>query len=114
MPIPDCGWFTDVGVYEIASISKRAESFLAEPPAIFCLILAVLLLILLQLMQPMCELASILVWTASVLYKFLAELRFFLGGQRGRVALSRRLLGGQRVAGLLVEDESRREGGVFG
>lgn len=62
----------------------------------------------------MCEFAPILVWTAAILYKFLAELRFFLGWERGRVALSRRLLGGERVAVLLVENESGRKGGVFG
>jgi len=94
MPIPDHANLYGVGMYEIASVSKRAEAFLTESSTIFGLILAVLLLILLQFMQPMCELTSILVWTASILYKFLAKLRFFLGGQRGRVTLSRRLLSG--------------------
>lgn len=94
MPIPDHANLYSVGMYEIASVSERAEAFLTESSAIFGLILAVLLLILLQFMQPMCELTPILVWTASILYKFLAKLGLFLGRHRGGVALSRRLLSG--------------------
>lgn len=94
MPIPDHANLNGVGMYEIASVSKRAEAFLTESSAIFGLILAVLLLILLQFMQPVCELTPILVRTTSILYKFLAKLRLFLRGQSGGVALSRRLLSG--------------------
>lgn len=74
MPIPDHSDLYGVRMYEIASVSERAEAFLTESSAIFGLILTVLLLIFLQLMQPMRKLTSILVWTASVLNKLLAKL----------------------------------------
>ena len=50
MPIPEHSDLCSVGMYEIASVSERAEAFLSESSAIFGLVLAVLLLILLQFM----------------------------------------------------------------
>jgi preprotein translocase subunit SecG len=61
-------------VDKIAAIAEGTEALLKKTSAIFCFIFAVLLLILLQFMQPMGKLTSILIGAASVLDKLLAEL----------------------------------------
>lgn len=81
---------------EVATVAVRAEAVLEESAASFCLVLGVCLLVLLEFVESMRELALFLVGTVAVLHELFAELRFFLmDGRRnlGREVLARRLLG---------------------
>ena len=94
-------------MYEIASISEQAASLLQEGATGFGLILTVLLLVLLEFMESVCELAPLLVGTASVLDESLAELRFLLSGERGTAG---GLFGGEGMGVGLGQEEGRSGG----
>jgi hypothetical protein len=94
-------------MYEVAAVAEEATSLLQEGPTALGLVLAVLLLVLLELMQAVGELAPLLVGTAAVLNEPLAELRLLLGGREGT---ARRLLSGEGVGGGLGEEEGRSRG----
>jgi hypothetical protein len=97
------------GVYEVAAVSEEAAAQLQEGPAALGLVLAVLLLVLFQFVQSVCEFTAILVGTASVLDEPFAELGFLLVG---RLQASRGLLGGEGVRGGLGELEGGGGAGV--
>lgn len=84
-------------MYEVAAVAVWAESFLQEASASLGLVLAVGLVILLQFMQTMGELAALLVGTVAYLHKLLAELRFLLVGRWSDEVFTRRLLCGEGV-----------------
>lgn len=94
-------------MYKVAAISEQAASLLQEGPTRFGLVFAVLLLVLLEFMQPVRKLAPLLVGTAAVLDESLAELRFLLGGRKGTAG---RLFGGEGVRVGLGEEEGRSGG----
>lgn len=83
---------------EVAAVAVGAESFLQESSAGLGLVLAVGLVILLQLVQSVRELAALLVGAVAVLHELLAELRLLLVGRWSHVVLARRLLGREGVA----------------
>lgn len=86
---------------KVATISIRTEAFLKESAASFCLILRVRLLIFLEFMQSMSELALLLVGTVAVFNELFAQLGFFLMYSSrwlsGKI-LARGLFCGERMA----------------
>jgi hypothetical protein len=101
-------------VDEVAAVAVGAEAVLQEPAAHLGLVLAVGLVVLLELLQPMGELAPLLVGAVAVFHKLFAQLRLLL--VRGlRQVFSGRFLGGEGVAeGLVGLEEGRHCGGEGG
>jgi hypothetical protein len=94
-------------VDEVAAVAEEAAAVVEEAPAGLGLVLAVLLLVLLEFVQPVRELAALLVGTAAVLDEPLAQLRLLLVE---RLHASGRLLRGQRVRGLFEQEQLGRGG----
>lgn len=87
-------------VDEIAAVSVHAELVVFEAAALLGLVFVVLLVVPPQLLRPVCEFASLLVRTISVLHEPLAQLRLFLAGSALHGLVSR-FIGGVVGRGLV-------------
>jgi hypothetical protein len=95
-------------VDEVASISVRTKPILQKTATDLSLVLAVCLVVLLQLLQAVRELASLFVGTVTLLDELFAQLRFLFMRGCGE-SLARRFLGGERVAESFCGLEERRD-----
>lgn len=93
---------------EIASISVRTKTILQKTSTDLGLVFAVGLVVLLQLLQAVRELASPFVRTVALLHELFAQLRFLFVRGCGQ-SLAGRFLGGERVAENFGGLEERRD-----